>query len=131
MTVMLERLRQLDAARKRGDLTDAQYADARSKLLSMVEDAEVEPAGPRARGATAAKAARPRPRPAAASSARRAAPMVAPQSDPTESHDMSFFWGLILVGLCAVVGGVFTVAGMVDAFLHRTLKWVAPSAVEK
>jgi len=130
MTVMLERLRQLDAARKRGDLTDAQYADARSKLLSMVEDAEVEPAGPHARGAAAAKAARPRPRTAATSSARRAAPMVAPQSDPAESHDMSFFWGLILVGLCAAGLMTFLIGRLIgDITIALTLAVTVFAAV--
>ena len=29
-----------------------------------------------------------------------------------------------LTGLCAIVGGVFTVAGMLDSAVHRMTKWL-------
>ncbi len=134
MTVMLERLRQLEAARKRGDLTDAQYADARSKLLSMVEDVDVETTGPRTappranaapprpKATRPAQAARPRSRPAAPHSARRAAPAVASQTETAESDDMSFFWGLVLVGLCAAGLMTFLVGRLIgDITIALTL----------
>jgi len=130
MTVMLERLRQLEAARKRGDLTDAQYKDARSKLLSVVEDAEVEPTGPRPRMASRSQAARPRSRPAAPAPTRRAAPAVAPQSDSVEPQDMSFFWGLVLVGLCGAAMITFLIGRLIgDITIALTLAVTVVAAV--
>ncbi len=127
MTVMLERLRQLDAARKRGELTDAQYADARSKLLSLVEDADLEPAG--------SKPSRPRPRrPAPAAASSRAAPSAMPvearRSDTAENSDMSFFWGLCLVGLCAAGLMTFLVGQLIgDITIALTLAVTVFAAV--
>ncbi|ABF62849.1 hypothetical protein TM1040_0116 [Ruegeria sp. TM1040] len=131
MTVMLERLRQLEAARKRGDLTDAQYRDARSKLLSVVEDAEVEPTGPRPRTtATRSQAARPRSRPAAPAPTRRAAPAAAPHSDSVEPQDMSFFWGLVLVGLCGAAMITFLIGRLIgDITIALTLAVTVVAAV--
>jgi len=40
-------------------------------------------------------------------------------------------FGSFLTGLCAIVGGVFTVAGMIDACIHRTMKLVAPGHLDK
>ncbi len=51
MTAIIDELRQLDAARARGDLTDTELRAAKSKLLETVEDANllaVTPAAPRA-----------------------------------------------------------------------------------
>lgn len=130
MTVMLERLRQLEAARKRGDLTDAQYRDARSKLLSVVEDAEVEPTGPRPRTAKRSQAARPRSRPAAPAPTRRAAPAAAPHSDSVEPQDMSFFWGLVLVGLCGAAMITFLIGRLIgDITIALTLAVTVVAAV--
>lgn len=137
MTVMLERLRQLEAARKRGDLTDTQYAEARSKLLSMVEDVDVETTGPRAarpRPSAApprpAQAARPRAHSAAPASARRAAPAVAPHPESAASDDMTFFWGLVLVGLCAAAIMTFLVGQLIgDITIALTLAVTVFAAV--
>ena len=134
MTVMLERLRQLEAARKRGELSDAEYASARARLMAVVEDVDVETTGPTARPSATpqepAKAARPRPRPTAAQPTRRAAPAVAPHSDPAESDDMSFFWGLILVGLCAAGLMTFLVGRLIgDITIALTLAVTVFAAV--
>ncbi|THH35276.1 SHOCT domain-containing protein [Aliishimia ponticola] len=42
MTAMLREIRQLDAARRRGELDEMEYIHAKARLLEAVEDATVE-----------------------------------------------------------------------------------------
>ena len=42
MTAILDELRRLDAAKSRGELSPAEYASAKAKLMSGIEDADVE-----------------------------------------------------------------------------------------
>ncbi|MFW8635971.1 SHOCT domain-containing protein [Cribrihabitans pelagius] len=53
MTVIFEEIRRLDAARKRGEISPAEFAAAKARLLNSVEEANVLPQG------TAAAAPRP------------------------------------------------------------------------
>ena len=46
MTAILQEVRRLDAARKRGELTEAEFARAKLRLLDEVEDADTEPTPP-------------------------------------------------------------------------------------
>lgn len=56
--------------------------------------------------------------------------MVAPQPDPAESHDMSFFWGLILVGLCAAGSMTFLIGRLIgDITIALTLAVTVFAAV--
>ncbi|KIC36125.1 SHOCT domain-containing protein [Leisingera sp. ANG-M7] len=43
MTVILEEIRRLEAARKKGDISEAEFAKAKGRLLETVEDATVLP----------------------------------------------------------------------------------------
>ncbi|WP_264212005.1 SHOCT domain-containing protein [Leisingera thetidis] len=58
MTAIFEEIRRLEAARKKGDISAAEFAVAKAKLLETVEDATVlppfQPAAPRRRASSAA-----------------------------------------------------------------------------
>ncbi|MBY6066546.1 SHOCT domain-containing protein [Leisingera aquaemixtae] len=43
MTVIFEEIRRLEAARKKGDISEAEFARAKGRLLETVEDATVLP----------------------------------------------------------------------------------------
>ncbi|MEW2911819.1 SHOCT domain-containing protein [Leisingera sp. JC11] len=43
MTVIFEEIRRLEAARKKGDISEAEFAKAKRRLLETVEDATVLP----------------------------------------------------------------------------------------
>ncbi|MFY0308663.1 SHOCT domain-containing protein [Leisingera sp. D0M16] len=43
MTVIFEEIRRLEAARKKGDISEAEFAKAKGRLLETVEDATVLP----------------------------------------------------------------------------------------
>lgn len=66
MTAILDKIRQLDAARKRGDISEAEYNLARARVLATVEDADVvetprpQRAAVHGAQATGAPSARPR-----------------------------------------------------------------------
>ncbi|NIZ14200.1 SHOCT domain-containing protein [Phaeobacter sp. HF9A] len=118
MTAILHEIRQLDAARKRGDISAEEYATARGRLLASVEDAAVEPQEP----ARHAARGRPAPRRPAARAAR---PTPKPPSAPSEGtapDDMSGFWALILIGLCAAGLMTFLVGQLIgDITIALTL----------
>ena len=43
MTAILDEIRRLDAARKRGDISAKEYASERGRILASVEDADIAP----------------------------------------------------------------------------------------
>jgi len=146
MTAMLEKLRQLDAARKRGDLSDAEYSAARARLIETVEDVDVEPAAapprrprpprqdpkPEARNPRRAASGEAKPRPVAPPSqaTRRTASSPQQPSETTSPDDMSFFWGLVFVGLCAAGLMTFLIGRLIgDITIALTLAVTVFAAV--
>ncbi|OIQ27289.1 MAG: hypothetical protein BM562_14990 [Alphaproteobacteria bacterium MedPE-SWcel] len=122
MTAILEEIRQLDAARKRGDISAKEYATERERILASVEDADVTPsfsAQPRSQPTARAAPVRPRraPEPAPGPAPSRAPspdrpqaraearpevrPEVRTETSAGNPDDISSFWGLIFIGLCA------------------------------
>ncbi|TNJ41060.1 SHOCT domain-containing protein [Phaeobacter sp. B1627] len=119
MTAILEEIRQLDAARKRGDISAKEYATERERILASVEDADVTPTfSARPRPQPAARAAPARPRSAPGPASRPVTDTPNPSSGPSAGRpqarpettvgntvgnpdDITSFWGLIFIGLCA------------------------------
>ncbi|KUP92800.1 hypothetical protein [Tritonibacter horizontis] len=151
MTAILDEIRRLDAARKRGDISAKEYASERGRILASVEDADIAPTmdEPRVRpsrqadtaasGRTqsphrsartsagpAAERAVPREAEPAPQAARTASPW--PQSeaidfgDPDASDDITNFWGLIFIGFCGAGLMTFLVGRLIgDLTIALTL----------
>lgn len=94
MTAILEDLRRLDAARKRGDISHSVYEEAKGRLLSQVEDvhivAEAKPAQH--------------------------------SSDRTDDDANQGLWSLMLVGFCGAGILTFVLAQLIgDVTIAVTL----------
>lgn len=130
MTAILQNLRQLDAARKAGAITQAQYEEIKWRMLNAVEDAEELPPSGRAPQAERRSG---KPSPTRAAMRPEKPPQgatTAPNEPPLPNLSTSSLLGLVLVVLGVGAVGTLIMAKLIgDITIALTLALTVAAAV--